>query len=70
MSELLTEQRRPMLKKEYFDHVNDCEPKTLNWIDGDAYCPECGEHGVVYTRDAWYGTRPASRSSRKVKGIK
>lgn len=55
--ELLTESNRPLPKTEYFDHVNDCNPKTLNWIDGDAYCPECGEHGVVYSRSVWFNTR-------------
>lgn len=53
MVEKLTEKDRPLRKSEHFDHVNECEPKTVNWIEGNAYCPECGEMGVVYDKHVW-----------------
>lgn len=46
--EYLTQANARLAKGEYFDHVNDCGEKVVNWIRGDAFCPECGEMGTVY----------------------
>lgn len=32
----------------WFDCQNDCKVDKVVWIDGDAYCSECGEEGTVY----------------------
>ena len=41
------------LNVEWFDCPNDCKVSPLNvtWYKGDAFCPECGEMGCVYSRE-------------------
>jgi hypothetical protein len=64
MGQMFTENNRPLPKTKYFDHLNDCQPVVLNWIEGDAYCPECGEHGTVYDLKVWLGTSATTHGER------
>lgn len=50
-TKLTSKKPAPLAKGEWFDHVNGCEVKAVQWFDGDAYCPECGMPGCVYTQE-------------------
>lgn len=49
MNNLLTEKDSPLTEDEWFDCPNGCDVRTVNWIEGISYCPECGEPGAVYS---------------------